>query len=304
MCMTEKHGEGYESHAEVATAAELQLLKEHEPLIEFRILGAGDVSLSTGRQSRVSVLEYEKGGEQYRVLWKRMAADKGLSNAEASLLDSRLEPYRSSLQASGWIVPQLFHHRVSQLDEETQIFSYEQYIPGGDGEKMLQDPSQPNFRKWFLIESVVKTLYNYSPSDLQRTELAGQTVTKLPHGLDLKLANLVLSESDDKLYFVDLFGPKEITQQGEWRTFTPKLDSLDPDALMSVCASREGSLLRCWRLAESHWNNGYTDVGELRADFIKHIKGLAIPGIELEFITDEINSDFPWLKQIYKEHKV
>lgn len=304
LCMSEPHSPLYEAHAEVASAEELQLLKQQEPFVDFRVVGATEAGLSTGRQSRVSVLEYGRGQETYKVLWKRMAAGKGLTEEEATLLNARLEPYREDLMRSGWNVPKLFHHRVSSLQGESQIFSYEEYIPGGDGEKMLQDSTQPNFRKWFLVEEVARTLAAYDPAKLSRTELAGKTVTKLPHGLDLKLANVVLSGADDTLYFVDLFGPKEIAEDGKWRTFSPKLDGLEPDALMAVTASREGSILRCWRLAENNWNNGYQDVNVLRADFLAHLDAVGLPREEFGFIRQEIESGYPWLDAIYQERKV
>nr|MDQ6928743.1 hypothetical protein [Actinomycetota bacterium] len=76
--MSELHSQLYKAHAEMVTGDELQLLKEHEPGVNFTIVGAEEAGLSQGRQSRVSVLEYERGGEAFQVLWKRMAADKGL----------------------------------------------------------------------------------------------------------------------------------------------------------------------------------------------------------------------------------
>lgn len=62
-------------HAEKVTAEELAILHEDEPSAEFRVVEA---DLSQGRQSRVSVLEYELGGESFQVVWKRMGAAKGL----------------------------------------------------------------------------------------------------------------------------------------------------------------------------------------------------------------------------------
>lgn len=302
--MTERHDELYESHAEIVTAEEQQLLKEHEPFVDFRVVSAAEAGLSTGRQSRVSVLEYDHNGEAYQVLWKRMAAGKGLTNTEAQAFDSRLEPYRASLIESGWNVPELYYHRVSSINAESQIFSYEQFIAGGDGEKMLEDSAQPNFRKWFMVEEITRTLARYAPEDLVRTELAGKTVTQLPHGLDLKLANVVLAENDNRLYFVDLFGPKELDEKGSWRSFSPKLDSLDQEALKAVCASREGAILRCWRLAEAHWNNGYEDIGELRGDFLRHLSRTGLADEEVDFIKQEIEANYPWLNTLYREHRI
>jgi len=79
--MSERHTDLYEQRAEQVTAEELQLLKEHEPGLSFRIVGADKAGLSQGRQSRVSILEYEQSGETHQVLWKRMGAGKGLDEA-------------------------------------------------------------------------------------------------------------------------------------------------------------------------------------------------------------------------------
>lgn len=303
--MSESHRNIYEQHSDEISRDELQILKQHEPFVNFHILGQEEAGLSLGRQSRVSVMEYELAGEMYRVLWKRMGAGKHLDTSEATGFDDRLEPYRQSLLQAGWRVPSLYFHKPVEIAGEAQIFSYEQHIPGGDGEKMLQDRSQPNFRKWFLIENTIQTLSRYPKETTWRGELAGKVVTRLPHGLDLKLANLVLEKGTNHMYFVDLFGPKELdATRSHWITYSTKLDSLDEEALMAVCASREGAILRCWRLAEEHWNNGYADAGSLRSDFIGHLKRMELPDEEVNFITNEVQHGYPWLNSIYDEQKI
>jgi hypothetical protein len=300
--MSEQHADLYEAHAGSVTAEEQQLLKEHEPLIAFRVL-AGE-GLSEGRQSRVSVLEYDRGHETYRVLWKRMGAGKGLTAAEAGDLHARLQPYRQDLIATGWQVPQLLYTTVTTLPEEQQIFSYEQFIPGGDGEKQLGNEREPNFRKWFLVDEVVRTLAQYPQETVRRAEVAGQELTRLPHGLDLKLANCVLEAGTNQLYFVDLFGPKELDERGQWLTFSTKLDSLPEEALLAVCATREGAILRCWRLAEQHWSNGSRSVEQLRQEFLARLPASALPEPEQRFIAKEIDAGYPWLDELYREYRV
>ena len=217
MSMSMGHSDLYNQHAAEAARAsgvlfapsqdEIHLLREHEPEIQFR--SVEDVAITPGRQSRVSVVEYDLQGSTHRVVWKRMGAGKGLDLGEAQEMRERLSPYRSSLEASGWRIPKLFYSEVEKLNDEFQIFSYEEFIPGGDAEHMVADPEQPNFRKWYLIEKVFRLLYSYPEDQLERGHLLGRELTFLPHGLDLKLANLVLDPSDNQLFFVDLFGPKE-----------------------------------------------------------------------------------------------
>jgi hypothetical protein len=282
---------------------EIQLLGEHEPGVQFT--PARDVLITPGRQSRVSVLEYQLRGreEPYRVVWKRMGADKELDLHEAQVMRERLGPYRTSLEKSGWRIPRLFFSAVEKLNDEFQIFSYEEFIPGGDAEHMIANPEEPNFRKWYVIDKILRLLYSY-PEELERGSLLGHTLTFLPHGLDLKLANLILEPSDNQLYFVDLFGPKELSAEGDWTIYSPKLDSLPPQNLRAVTATREGAILRFWRLARRTWEPTKEHRRLLRDDFLDHLSLAGAPQHELETIRQEIDSEFEWFNQIYAERNV
>ncbi len=176
-----------------------------------------------------------------------------------------LTPYCQALVRSGWQMPKLLHTRVSALADEFQIVGYEQYIAGGDGEKLLANPAEPNFRKWFLISEVVRTLYGYPADTARRGTVAGKEVTLLPYGLDLKLANVVLEAPSNDLYFVDLFGPKDFDEDGNWLTNSTKLDDLPPARLRA-------------RLGQ-----------------------LNLPPAEVSFIRTEIEAGYPWLDAIYRE---
>jgi hypothetical protein len=271
------------------SAAELATLRLHEAGVTFEIMPP--IGISEGRQSRVSILEYRVGDRPERVLWKRMGAGKGLTENEAKMFHERLRPYRAALVSAGWNMPELFHTTIVPEKDEWQIFSYEQLIGHGDGDKMLANPEEPNFRKWHLLRRAMETLAAYPSSTL-------------PHGLDLKLANVVLDEQG-KLWFVDLFGPKELMPDGSWRTFSSKLDSLAPERLLKVCATREGMALRMYRLAEKVWiASGGIAVEKLRSDFITLLESLGLPDTEVSFIEDEIRAGFPWLDSIYEERRV
>lgn len=283
--------------------AELALLHLHEQGVHFEV--RPPVGISEGRQSRVSILEYCIDGQAHQVLWKRMGAGKGLSREEAEMFERRLRFYRKELLDAGWHVPELFYTTTAEIDGEHQILSYEQLVGRGDGDIMLSNPEEPHFRKWHLLRRVAETLAAYPRHTLVPIEVAGIVMHRLPHGLDMKLANVVLDEQG-MLWFVDLFGPKEINEKtGAWRTYSQKLDTLPEGSLMGVCATREGMLLRMYRLAQKVWSATKTiDAQQLNIGFVQLLESLGLPDDEAACIIDQIKSGFPWLDRIYEEKKV
>lgn len=259
--------------------------------------------ISQGRQSRVQVLEFNFATRSELILWKHMGVGKGLTEKEAKRFHKRLRTYRRSLRDHGWNIPKLYHTSVSRVGSDWLIFSYEQFISGGDGDHVVRDGSVPNYRKWFLLRTVVETLAEYPPASLKRKVLLGRKLTMLPHGLDLKLANLVAS--DGQIWFVDLFGPKELKGSGGWLTYSRKIDSLAPDKLTAVCASREGLILRLFRLAEPSWiSSGSISLDSLRVNFEDVLEQSGIPQREIRFIMDEVSRGYPWLDELYSESRV
>ena len=299
-----QHAKGFIESGDLfaPSADELHLLKEQEPGVHFKVVD--DALITPGRQSRVSVLSYERLGAHHSVVWKRMAADKGLTEFEAHSMRDRLAPYRSSLEDAGWTIPKLFNATVVRVAGEYQIFSYEEYISGGDGEHMVASETEPNFRKWYLIEKILRLLLSYPNEVVRRAEIAEQELTLLPHGLDLKLANVVLEKETNQLYFVDLFGPKELDASGAWKLYSPKLDSLPPDNLRVVCATREGAILRFWRLARRSWESSRAVRPHLDVEFLQRLLALDPPAVEYHFIEQEIEQHFPWLNNLYAERSV
>jgi hypothetical protein len=288
----------------ILTEAEERFREETEPSLRLRGLESRP-GMDSGRQSRVSLLAYDYDGREHHVVWKRMGAGKGLAEDEASDLWKRLHPYREKLTARGWNVPLLYYSDVVEAgDGESQIFSYEQFIEGGDAAQMLKDPAQPNFRKWFFVEEVLRTLYRYESDLLVRGEVAGRTVSLLPDGLDLKAANFVLEKDSNELYFVDLFGPKELTEDRRWANYSPKIDTLPAENLRAICATREGIILRFWRLAVWLWSDGDDRGRELTREFLDRLEAIEPPAEEFDLINEEIRSDCPWMDSLYKEHHV
>jgi hypothetical protein len=289
----------------VLTEAEERFAAEREPGTGTNLRFVQAEGISKGRQSRVSVLAYGQGSRERRVVWKRMGAGKGLDVEEAELMWQRLAHYREKLIAVGWRVPKLLYSAVVPISQdEVQIFSYEEYIRGGDAEVMLKDPEQPNFRKWYFVDKVLRTLYSYPPDSLRREEVAGRTVSLLPDGLDLKAANFVLEEGTDDLFFIDLFGPKELTDDGQWRVYSQKIDPLPADNLRAVCATREGSLLRFWRLARRLWKPDKRERIAITEEFLDHVAAIEPPPEELAFIREEIENGCRWMEQLYEERQI
>lgn len=285
------------------TEPEARFLAANEPLVD---LDFADVEgISQGRQSRVSVLSYPRGDQTKYVIWKRMGVGKRLTRHEATEMWERLPHYKQALEGGGWTIPALLYSTVVDVsDVESQIFSYEQFIPGGDGDSMLSDPREPNFRKWHFVSEVLRVLYSYPEASLRQIKVGTRQCTLLPHGLDLKAANFVLEADSDLLYFIDLFGPKELSDRGRWRTYSPKVDPLPADNLRAVCATREGCILRFWRLARRLWEPDRERRASLTADFLERLAAVEPPRSEFEFVQGEISSRFPWLDRLYSERQV
>jgi hypothetical protein len=138
---------------------------------------------------------------------------------------------------------------------------------------------------------------------LCRETIVGKNLTRLPHGIDLKPANLV--RSGPIVYLVDIFGPKEITAEGVWKTYNPKLDGLSHQNLLAVCATREGAIIRLIRLAAQSWvSSGSIKADQLWGQLTPVLDQSGIPPHERDFILAEIDNDFPWMNELYSESLV
>jgi len=284
------------------------------PDAELSIDPSHQTGLSQGRQSEVYIITNHEGdptawaelGTNWVLVWKRMAVHKQLSHDEALRLQSSLRDYQNNLYQAGWRLPALFASEVINGDDGGfGIACAEQFIPGGDGEILLKDPSAPEHRKQALVEEVIMTLYApHTHGDLPRRVLAGKEVSALPYGLDLKPANIVLIEPEDLLFVIDVFGPKQIGDDGQWLTYFSKIDSLPAQSLQAVTASREGAILRFWRLSEQFWAGDSMNLKERRAWMFDLLLAAGAPRQEVAFIADEISHGYPWLDEIYRESAV
>lgn len=260
------------------------------------------ITFGEGRQSRVSALEIIKADSTRKVIWKRCGVEKGLTKEEATLLAKHIPHYRESLQQFGWNVPSIFYSHVVHFDSGHVIFSYEELVEVIDAERMFKDENTAHFERLAVLQKVVATLTNNKHQSLVRKKYGDVILSSLPYGIDLKLANIIL-DARGELHFVDFFGPKELTPEGSWKTYSTKLDSLPEDSLLAVCATREGCIIRMLKLALRYLPSSLS-----KETYMKHYEDIVrdslLPEEEKYFILSEVKNDFPLLASIYQEEKV
>ncbi len=283
---------------DVRETEKLELIQRN-PGVHFEI---PSMKFGEGRQSRVSALEIKKGSTSRKVIWKRCGVEKKLLKNEAENLCEHLNPYREVLRAYGWNVPNIFYSEVVQQESDYVVFSYEELIEAIDTERMFKEISTAHFERLAVLQKIITTLTNKEHEHLVKKEYFGRTFSQLPYGIDLKLANLIL-DKQGSLHFVDFFGPKGLTPQGTWETYSTKLDSLSQEKLLVVCATREGCILRMLKLALRHLPHK-----DMTIVYFNHFKDIIthspLPEDEKQYILQELENGFPLLTSVYEESKV
>lgn len=283
---------------DVREEEKLKLL-ESNPNISYNI---PNIKFGEGRQSRVSALEIIKQNTTTKVIWKRCGTNKKLTKEESVELCSCITPYRETLKYFGWNVPEVLYSESVKLVDEHVIFSYEQLIEAVDVERMFKDSGTAHFERLSVIQKIVQTLTNTYHQKLNRKTYESYTLSHLPYGIDLKLANIIL-DTQGKLHFVDFFGPKELQADNSWKSYTTKLDSLTEDNLKIICATREGCILRMIKLALQYLPKDINSDTYLN-HFVDIIMLSSLPNEEKELIVNEIKNKFPLLDKVYEEYKV
>lgn len=283
---------------DIRVEEKLKLL-EANPGIRFN---APNIKFGEGRQSRVSALEIVKTDTVTKVIWKRCGVEKKLTKEESQDLCRRIVPYRENLKAFGWNVPEVFYSESVNVGNENVIFSYEQLIESVDVERMFKDEKTAHFERLSVIQKIIQTLTNSAHEKLIKKHYENYSLSYLPYGIDLKLANVIL-DTQGKLFFVDFFGPKELNEDGSWKNYVTKLDSLPEENLKVICATREGSVLRMIKLALQYLPKS-VNVDVYKKHFIDIISLSLLPEEEKETILCEIENNFPLLEMVYEEYRV
>ena len=196
-------------------------------------------------------------------------------------------------------MPEIYYLDSRKIDGEYRLVGLEKRIGLIDGDKMIKDSNMPRFVKYHLIENVINTVCFAKCKDSESEFL------RLPYSLDLKLANFVIDFDDLKVYFVDIFGPKNLNEKGDFKFYSTKLDGLSQESLISVTGTRAGVILRFYRLLEKSWEQAESDVlGEVRKYFYSLLERVNVTTAEKDFIINEIENNYPWLDTIYEERKV
>lgn len=261
-----------------------------------------NIKFGEGRQSRVSALEIVKSDTVTKVIWKRCGVEKKLTKEESQELCRRIAPYRENLKDFGWNVPEVFYSESVELPDENVVFSYEQLIESVDVERMFKDEKTAHFERLSVIQKIIQILTNPHHQKLNKKIYGNYSLSYLPYGIDLKLANLIL-DAKGQLFFVDFFGPKELNENGSWKNYLTKLDSLPEENLKVICATREGCILRMIKLALQNLPKN-VEVDTYRRHFIDIISLSSLPEEEKETILTEIENNFPLLDMVYEEYRV
>lgn len=293
----------YQLHAKLErndiTLSEKTFLLACNPLTSFSF---PSISFGEGRQSKVSALEIKTPLSVRKVIWKRSGIDKKLDRTEANVFALSLHPYRETLLRYGWHTPEILYHEVVEDEGEYRIFSYEELILAADVERMFKEGGTTHFERFSVIQKTIATLTNHHHGSLSTLHTYGHTFHLLPYGIDLKPANLVLDHKG-KLHFVDFFGPKELTEEGDWKTYSTKLDSLSKENLRLVCATREGCILRMLKLCLQQLPEN-CDKNYYKNSFAECILHSSLSEEEKRYIMSQVENNFPLLAKIYKEKEV
>ncbi|WP_189594830.1 hypothetical protein [Nocardia cerradoensis] len=232
-----------------------------------------------------------------------MAAGKGLTAYEARTQYSLLLEYRKQLGRLGWRTPTLLHLSVTDAPTGSYINAIEEYISGLDAETAFRTMDTSDAHKWDIVEHVVAETSRHRVFR-SRASIGNARLGTLPCGIDLKPSNLVFDGIGKQLYLVDTFAP-QIFSSGNVVGYTPKITPFTPEMLLAVCGTREGTLLRFWRLLESQWlATSRSDSDSRRERFNNTLIQYGLPLQERQFIVDQINGGYPWLDLVYASYGV
>jgi hypothetical protein len=254
--------------------------------------------IELGQQSRPDIINIP--GIPEDTLLKRMCAGKGLDRAEAAKISGSLSRYQEELAAAGWNIPQQYGAVLARVVSEWQIWALERFVPGMTGAEIFRHESN-NSMKRHALGQVLGTMASYTVANAPECTLFGRQLTPLPHGVDLKPANIVLDERG-KIWMVDTFAPKTIGPEGDFELYSSKLEALPSDASRTVCGTRQGALLRFLRKTQELWlASGSSCTDEFMDDVDYALALTPLPPIETDVILSEMNMGYPWLDRIYAD---
>lgn len=259
-------------------------------------------SVRQGRQSDVTYVESWVTTPPSTYIWKRMAVGKGLTPEEARVQFSLLGTYRKQLKRLGWPTPEILYLSVRDDPSGSYIDAIEQFIDGVDSETLFTSRSTPDRLRWRVVDNVLSRMGGLRLHRLRRT-IGGVELHAMPCGVDLKPSNLVYCGDSDRICLVDTFAP-QVFRMDRVVDFTSKLTSFSPEMLLAVCGTREGALLRFWRLLESQWPvETIMEFDRRREEFGARMKNNRISTRERKFIESQIRENYPWLDNIYLNYK-
>lgn len=245
-----------------------------------------------GSQSVVSV----RGQRGTARVLKRAALGRKLTFQEAQLAVENLKIYRDELRVNGWTLPADSKARIVGGGKAIEVWIIERYVPGTD---LAALP----FREAVTSKAFTQVVNTIASSECRSSFIAfdgAPELSVMSYGVDLKPTNIIVHSQTGDGYLVDTFPPLNFTQRGTFAFYTPKLHKFTSDMLLAVCATREGSLLRFWRLLERRWNLDAESKRESREIFRETLTSADLSRREIEVILDQIAREYPLLDFYYE----
>ena len=246
-----------------------------------------------GARSTVTLVDcFGPTGAELRIR-KCLGGRMTLAQHEALALKDLFLQYRNELASAGWLIPALHDCAAGPAGTGWAIHSEEDFIAGGDGARLMSS-GQPWAAKVALLRRIVDLMSGYRVVHSAHAVWGGVRMAVLPHGLDLKPSNVVLRGDD--LFLVDHFLP--MIRHGDLsRDVAPARESL-------VCGTRQGALLRFFRLAEwallERGGDGRSAVARLRAEMVGLVRAAPLPSAERRYVQDQIVTGYPVLDAMYR----
>ncbi|MEV6621283.1 hypothetical protein AB0M83_19115 [Amycolatopsis sp. NPDC051106] len=254
----------------------------------------GFAELPAGRQGSQSVVSVRGRRDGARVL-KRAALGRGLTLHEANAAVANLSAYRDELAFSDWNIPAVAETTVVGSGNAVEVWAIEQYIPGGDIATL-------GFRDSRIRKALLQVVNAVSlvASQLPLTAVDNvTTLSMMPYGIDLKPSNIIVHPRTGLAYLVDTFPPLNFAENGSFAFYNSKVHRFSESMLMAVCATREGSILRFWRLLERQWNLGAADTLTMRQMLAEVLEESPMPHASVEIILGQIETNYPMLDLYY-----
>jgi hypothetical protein len=217
---------------------------------------------------------------------KHIGMNRGLSRLDSRLLANSLLRYRSQLEDSGWLIPEIHEMAFMDTEDESHLWIAEDFVKGRNGIDILGD--HPTSLSSIYIQKIIHQVY--------ATTQDTSPIAPLSASVDLKPSNVIMDDSG-KIWLVDTITPKALDQDGNIEFYIDNLEEVDRSIIQSVCSTLDGAILRFLKKCRECWQSISDE------DFIYEISyilaRLAIPEDVIYRWLEQVDNRFPHLSELY-----